>query len=54
LTAEGNSSYHGQSSADREVRDTKKAPVSEDDFKTLNPYQAIRKYITHEVHKTNL
>jgi hypothetical protein len=31
-----------------------KAPVSEDDFKTLNLYQAISKYITHEVYQTNL
>jgi len=39
------------------LRHKEKAPLSEGDFKTLNPYEAneaIRKYITHEVNKTDL
>ena len=35
-------------------RNKEKVPVSENDCKALNPYQAIRKYITHEAYKTNL
>jgi hypothetical protein len=55
LTAEGTSSYQAQSSVGREAAEAKKkVPAPEDDFQTLNPYQVIRKYIPHEVYKTNL